>query len=68
VKDRETKEPAGVEVGAIIQYAYERGLILLKAGQHGNILRFLPPLVITDDQLAEGLTVLGEAVAAVCGR
>ncbi|MDI6894924.1 MAG: 4-aminobutyrate--2-oxoglutarate transaminase [Bacillota bacterium] len=68
VKDRETKEPATAETAAIIQYAYEHGLILLKAGRYGNVLRFLPPLVITDEQLEEGLSVLREAVARVTGR
>ena len=65
VKDRRTKEPATVETAAIIQYAYEHGLILLKAGRHGNVLRFLPPLVITDDQLDEALSILEQAVSEV---
>lgn len=65
VKDRETKEPAPAETAAIIQYAYEHGLILLKAGRYGNVLRFLPPLVITDEQLEEGLSVLRDGVASV---
>ncbi|MDI6824448.1 MAG: 4-aminobutyrate--2-oxoglutarate transaminase [Bacillota bacterium] len=67
VKDRETKEPAAAETAAIIQYAYEHGLILLKAGRYGNVLRFLPPLVITDDQLEEALSVLADAFASVTG-
>ncbi|MEW6545499.1 MAG: 4-aminobutyrate--2-oxoglutarate transaminase [Bacillota bacterium] len=64
VKDRQTKEPATAETATIIQYAYEHGLILLKAGRYGNVLRFLPPLVISDEQLEEGLSVLGDAMAA----
>jgi 4-aminobutyrate aminotransferase/(S)-3-amino-2-methylpropionate transaminase len=68
VKHRDTKEPASAEVAEVIKYAYEHGLILLKAGRHGNVLRFLPPLVITDEQLDEGLGVLREAIAAVCGQ
>ncbi|MEW6398875.1 MAG: 4-aminobutyrate--2-oxoglutarate transaminase [Bacillota bacterium] len=65
VKDRRTKEPATAETAAIIQYAYEHGLILLKAGRHGNVLRFFPPLVITDDQLDEALSILEQAVSEV---
>lgn len=65
VRNRETKEPASAEVGEIIKYAYEHGLILLKAGRYGHVLRLLPPLVITDEQLEEGLSVLGDAVASV---
>ncbi|MDI6825290.1 MAG: aminotransferase class III-fold pyridoxal phosphate-dependent enzyme, partial [Bacillota bacterium] len=67
VKDRQTKDPATAETAVIIQHAYEHGLILLKAGRYGNVLRFLPPLVITDDQLDEALAVLEQAVSAVAG-
>ncbi|MEW6545863.1 MAG: 4-aminobutyrate--2-oxoglutarate transaminase [Bacillota bacterium] len=65
VRDRQTKEPATAEAAAIIQYAYEHGLILLKAGRYGNVLRFLPPLVITDDQLDEALSILEQAISEV---
>src|SRR5215218_4937530 len=49
VKDRDTKEPAKGEVGEILKLA---------AGVAGNCLRFLAPLVITDEQLEEALDVL----------
>ena len=39
-------------------------LLLLSAGTHGNILRTLMPLVISDEQLDEGLDVLEAALAA----
>ena len=41
-----------------------RGLLVLTAGTHGNVVRLLPPLVIPDDLLDEGLAILGEALAA----
>ena len=44
--------------------AYERGLLLLSAGTHGNVVRTLMPLVISDEQLDEGLDVLEAALAA----
>jgi len=65
VRDRETKEPATEAVAAVVKYAYEHGLILVKAGRCGNVLRFLPPLVIGDEELDEGLAVLAEALEAV---
>lgn len=40
---------------------HRRGLIVLTAGTYGNVLRLLPPLVIGDDLLGEGLDILGEA-------
>lgn len=65
VRDRHTKEPAESETKAVIQRCYEQGLIVLKAGTHGNVIRLLPPLVIADDQLLEGLETLDAAIGAV---
>jgi len=65
VKDRRTKEPATDEAAAVVRGCYENGLIVLKAGHHDNVIRFLAPLVITDPQLEEGLEILEGAIAAV---
>jgi 4-aminobutyrate aminotransferase/(S)-3-amino-2-methylpropionate transaminase len=62
VKDRTTKEPARELVSTIVRMCYERGLIVLSAGTYGNVVRTLMPLVITDEQLKEGLDVLEGAV------
>ncbi len=59
VRDRETREPARSETSEIISDALAHGLIILPAGTYGNIVRFLPPLVISDQALDEGLDVLG---------
>lgn len=66
VKDRDSKEPNPSFVKEIMIQGYQRGLITLNAGLYGNILRFLMPLVITDEQLQEGLDLLEEAVNAAC--
>ncbi|MEY8349987.1 4-aminobutyrate--2-oxoglutarate transaminase [Bacillus cereus] len=63
VKDRNTKTPATEEVKAIMQETHNKGLITISAGIYGNVLRFLPPLVITDEQLEEGLAILESAIA-----
>ena len=44
--------------------AYERGLVLLSCGLYGNVIRLLPPLTITTDELDEGLGILEESLAA----
>ena len=62
VKDRATKEPARELVNRIVRLCYERGLIVIAAGTYGNVIRTLMPLVITDDQLEEGLDVLEGAI------
>lgn len=58
VKDRATKEPAKEYMAALGKRCYENGVILISAGTHSNILRFLFPLVITEEQLEEGLSVI----------
>jgi len=65
VKDRHTKEPAKGEVGEILKLAAERGVLALSAGVMGNCVRFLAPLVITDEQLKEALEVLEGCVEEV---
>jgi 4-aminobutyrate aminotransferase/(S)-3-amino-2-methylpropionate transaminase len=62
VKDRATKEPAKDLVGRILRLCYERGLIVISAGTYGNVVRTLMPLVISDEQLEEGLEILSGAV------
>jgi 4-aminobutyrate aminotransferase/(S)-3-amino-2-methylpropionate transaminase len=52
---------------AVAENALERGLLLLKAGLHGNCIRVLLPLVITDEQLEEALAVFEEALEAALG-
>ena len=49
---------------AVVAEAFERGLVLLSCGLYGNVIRLLPPLTITDDELEEGLAVLEESLAA----
>jgi 4-aminobutyrate aminotransferase / (S)-3-amino-2-methylpropionate transaminase / 5-aminovalerate transaminase len=60
VKDRSTKEPDKDLTARLAQRCCERGVILITAGTYSNVLRFLVPLVITDEQLAEGLGVIEE--------
>ena len=62
VLDRKTKEPATALTKKLISLCCEKGLLLISAGTYSNIIRTLMPLVITDDQLNDGLTILGEAL------
>jgi len=49
---------------AVATQAHQRGVVVLTCGTYGNVLRFLPPLSITDDQLHEAFDVLDEVFAA----
>ena len=59
------KTPATAHALAIIKRAVANGVLLIRAGLYSNCVRLMPPLVITEDQLREGLGVLGEALAHV---
>ncbi|XRQ12515.1 4-aminobutyrate--2-oxoglutarate transaminase [Actinomadura welshii] len=58
-----TKDPDPGLTAAVARRCHERGLLVLTAGTYGNVLRFLPPLVIPEDLLTEGLDILDEAFA-----
>jgi 4-aminobutyrate aminotransferase / (S)-3-amino-2-methylpropionate transaminase / 5-aminovalerate transaminase len=67
VRSQESREPAKEETAQVLRYCQEHGLILVSAGSYGNVLRLLVPLVITDDQFDEGLSVLEGALESVAG-
>ncbi|GAA4233252.1 4-aminobutyrate--2-oxoglutarate transaminase [Actinomadura meridiana] len=58
-----TKDPDPELTATIARRCHERGLLVLTAGTYGNVLRFLPPLVISEPLLTEGLAVLEQAFA-----
>jgi 4-aminobutyrate aminotransferase / (S)-3-amino-2-methylpropionate transaminase / 5-aminovalerate transaminase len=60
-----TKTPNAAAVQAISAYAGQHGVLLLTAGTYGNVLRFLPSLAITDEQLQDAVSVLREALTEV---
>jgi 4-aminobutyrate aminotransferase/(S)-3-amino-2-methylpropionate transaminase len=66
VTDRRTREPATEAASAVVAEALRAGVVLVKAGAHKNVVRFLGPLSITDEELDAGLRVLERALATVC--
>jgi 4-aminobutyrate aminotransferase/(S)-3-amino-2-methylpropionate transaminase len=62
VKDRDSKEPDAEATLEIIKDAVAHGLLMIRAGLFSNCIRLLPPIVITDEQLTEGLQVLEDAI------
>ena len=60
-----TKEPNGDVLGKVVKYAQAKGVLFLTAGTYGNVLRFLPPLVIGDELVKDAMSVLDEAFANV---
>ncbi|PKM50985.1 MAG: 4-aminobutyrate--2-oxoglutarate transaminase [Firmicutes bacterium HGW-Firmicutes-7] len=62
VKDKKSKLPNKDIVKPILDYALNKGVIFISAGVYGNVIRFLPPLVMTEEQQEYGLDVLIEAI------
>jgi 4-aminobutyrate aminotransferase/(S)-3-amino-2-methylpropionate transaminase len=65
VTDQTQKTPAAEETIKLRQAALQRGLIILPAGLHFNCIRFLPPLIISDEMIDEGMAVLEQAFNAM---
>ncbi|TBO54520.1 4-aminobutyrate--2-oxoglutarate transaminase, partial [Streptomyces kasugaensis] len=60
-----TKEPNPQATGALAKACHQEGLLVLTTGTYGNVLRFLPPLVIGEDLLNEGLDIIEAAFATL---
>ncbi|HLX32890.1 MAG TPA: aspartate aminotransferase family protein [Gaiellaceae bacterium] len=58
----ELREPTPDAAKKTVAAALARGLILLSCGLHGNVIRLLPPLTATDEELGRGLELLEEAL------
>jgi 4-aminobutyrate aminotransferase/(S)-3-amino-2-methylpropionate transaminase len=61
--DPQTSEPDPGLTARVAAAAHAEGVIVLTCGTYGNVIRFLPPLSISDDLLIDGLTVIARALA-----
>ncbi|HEY8448209.1 MAG TPA: aspartate aminotransferase family protein [Thermomicrobiales bacterium] len=62
VTDRESKEPDQSSGAKIVYRAYELGLIVYYAGMWGNVIEITPPLILTREQIDEGVAILEQAI------
>ncbi len=60
VRDRSTKEPARDEQRIILRRAFERGLVLLPAGE--SVIRFCPPLIVSEEEIDTAVAILDRAM------
>jgi 4-aminobutyrate aminotransferase/(S)-3-amino-2-methylpropionate transaminase len=60
-----TKNPNTAAMSAVVKYCQSQGVLVLTAGTYSNVVRFLPPLVITDELLKDALSVLDDAFASL---
>ena len=63
VADPATREPDAELAQRVIDKARDRGLLLLKCGPHKNVVRLLPPLTASPEEIASGLAMLDASVA-----
>ena len=64
VKDKESKEPNPEFVSKLVQTALQKGLLLENAGSSSNVIRFLAPLCMTEEQMEAGLKIFEESILA----
>jgi len=68
VKNRQTKEPLQIsEMGRVAWELRDKGVLLLLAGRYNNVLRLIPPLVITKDHFDKALEIISEVLKEVEG-
>ena len=58
-------EPDAAAVAKVLKHCTENGVFILSAGTYGNVIRFLPPLVISDALIADALAVLDAGFATL---
>ncbi|MGB0866717.1 MAG: aspartate aminotransferase family protein, partial [Granulosicoccaceae bacterium] len=62
VRQGDVDQPYPELAKALVELAARKGLILLSCGVRSNVIRFLPPLTIENETLAEGLALLEESL------
>lgn len=60
-----TLNPNSKAVEAVSKYAHSNGVVILSAGTHGNVIRFLPPLAISDSLLNQALDIVEAGIASL---
>ncbi len=63
VADRDTRVPDPEAFRHVQAYTLERGLVIIPCGPDGNVIRFIPPLVTTDEELDWAIGLIDEALS-----
>ena len=65
VRDAETREPDGETCEALLAACSDQGLLVLNCGTHHNVVRFLPPIDVTAEEISQGVAMFGAALASI---
>jgi 4-aminobutyrate aminotransferase/(S)-3-amino-2-methylpropionate transaminase len=68
IENGDLHQPATELTAEVLKACVARGLLILGAGIYGNVIRFLAPLVITDEQLDQGLDILTDEIVKAMER
>ncbi|MCA9286117.1 MAG: aspartate aminotransferase family protein [Phycisphaerales bacterium] len=68
VEDGDPRKPAAAVTKALLEACLRRGVLVVAAGTHGNVIRVLSPLAITDEQLDRGLGIIEQELQRIAGR
>ncbi len=60
-----SKEPNTDAMNKVVKYCQQKGVLVLTAGTYSNVIRFLPPIVISDELLLDAMSVLDDAFASL---
>jgi 4-aminobutyrate aminotransferase len=62
LSDPKTGEVSGEAVGKVLDYALEEGVLFYLCGNEGEVIRMIPPLTVTKEQIDDGLQMLEKAI------
>jgi 4-aminobutyrate aminotransferase and related aminotransferases len=65
VKDRATRDPDTETSEALVQACADQGLLVLNCGTHHNVIRFLPPIDVTTEEIARGVDMFKTALQSI---
>ena len=65
VDSRKNLLPAADKAKSLIRYCFENGLILLSCGLYGNVIRFLMPLIISEQELEKGISIIDQGLKKI---
>jgi 4-aminobutyrate aminotransferase-like enzyme len=65
VKDRSTRDPDTETTEALIKAAADHGLLILNCGTHHNVIRFLPPIDVTAEEVTRGAELFRAALRSI---
>jgi 4-aminobutyrate aminotransferase-like enzyme len=65
VNDKESKQPAPDLAQKVRTYCHQHGLLVEIGGHYSNVVRFLPPLILTEELAKKGIEIFADSIRAI---